>query len=128
MEIKGRIIQILPLQSGVSANGEWKKQEYILETDAQFPRKVCFSVFGGANKEDKIASFDIKEGEELVVSIDLDSREYNGRWYTNVSAWKVDRVQPGQTAPAPAAPFPTSEQFSAQPSSSGISSTDDLPF
>ena len=86
MEINGKIIELLPEKSGESANGTWRKQEYILETDAQYPKKVCFMAWG-----DKIDQFAIKQGEDLVVSVDLESREYNGRWYTDVKAWKVSR-------------------------------------
>ena len=86
MEINGKIIELLPEKSGQSANGIWRKQEYILETSSQYPKKVCFMAWG-----DKIDQFAIKQGESLVVSIDLESREYNGRWYTDVKAWKVSR-------------------------------------
>jgi hypothetical protein len=86
MELNGKIIQLLPEQSGESAKGPWRKQEYILETEGQYPKKVCFMAWS-----DKINEFAIKEGENLVVSIDLESREYNGRWYTDVKAWKVTR-------------------------------------
>ena len=86
MEINGKIIELLPEKSGQSANGNWRKQEYILETSSQYPKKVCFMAWG-----DKIDQFAIKQGESLVVSIDLESREYNGRWYTDVKAWKVSR-------------------------------------
>ena len=86
MEINGKIIELLPEKSGESSNGTWRKQEYILETDAQYPKKVCFMAWG-----DKIDQFAIKQGEDLVVSVDLESREYNGRWYTDVKAWKVSR-------------------------------------
>ena len=86
MEISGKIIELLELKSGQSANGEWRKQEYVLETEAQYPKKVCFMAWG-----DKIDQFDIKKDEQLTVSIDLESREYNGRWYTDVKAWKVSR-------------------------------------
>ena len=86
MEISGKIIELLELKSGQSANGEWRKQEYVLETEAQYPKKVCFMAWG-----DKIEQFDIKKGDQLTVSIDLESREYNGRWYTDVKAWKVSR-------------------------------------
>lgn len=127
MEIKGRIIQILPLVSGVSAKGEWKKQDYILETEAQYPKKVCFNIWG-----DKIDQFGIQMGEELIVSIDIESREFNGRWYTDVRAWKVDRPQamaqdPAQAQPFAAAPFPPQEYFNPQQPASN-NSTDDLPF
>ena len=86
MEINGKIIELLPEKSGQSANGTWRKQEYILETNSQYPKKVCFMAWG-----DKIDQFAIKQGESLVVSVDLESREYNGRWYTDVKAWKVSR-------------------------------------
>jgi len=86
MEIKGKIIELLPEKSGESSNGTWRKQEYILETDSQYPKKVCFMAWG-----DKIDQFAIKHGENLLVSVDLESREYNGRWYTDVKAWKVSR-------------------------------------
>ena len=87
MELSGKIIQLLPEKSGESARGPWRKQEYILETEGQYPKQVCFMAWS-----DKIDEFAIKEGENLVVSIDLESREYNGRWYTDVKAWKVARA------------------------------------
>ena len=84
MEISGTITQLLPEKSGQSARGGWRKQEYILETQGQYPKQVCFMVWG-----DKIDEFGISEGQELLVSIDIESREFNGRWYTDVKAWKV---------------------------------------
>ena len=86
LEIKGKIIEILPERSGQSANGEWRKQEYVLETGSQYPKKICFLAWG-----EKIDQFNIKQGEIIEVSIDLESREYNGRWYTDVKAWRVSR-------------------------------------
>ena len=86
MEIKGKIIELLPEQSGQSANGDWRKQEYILETESQYPKKICFIAWG-----EKIDQFNIKKDEIIQISIDLESREYNGRWYTDVKAWKVSR-------------------------------------
>ena len=86
MEINGKIIEVLPEKSGQSANGEWRKQEYVLETDANYPKKICFMAWG-----DKIREFDLKQGEAVEVSVDLESREYNGRWYTDVKAWKVSK-------------------------------------
>jgi hypothetical protein len=86
LEISGKIIELLPVKSGQSSNGEWRKQEYILETVTQYPKKVCFMAWG-----DKIDQFNIKHGESLTVAVDLESREYSGRWYTDVKAWKVSR-------------------------------------
>lgn len=89
MEIQGKIVQILPLQSGVGkASGkEWKKQDYILETlESQFPRKICFNLWG-----DVIDRTALQVGEDVTVQVDIESREFNGRWYTDVKGWRVDR-------------------------------------
>ena len=86
MEITGKIIQLLDVITGESKNGEWKKQDVILETDAQYPKKVCISVWG-----DKIDQFNLKEGEAVTISVNLESREFNNRWYTDVRAWKVEK-------------------------------------
>ena len=90
MEINGKIVGHLPEKSGQSSNGPWRKQEFILETESQYPKKICFTVWG-----DKIDEFSIKQGENLQVSVDLESREYNERWYTDVKAWKVSRSSNG---------------------------------
>ena len=98
MEITGKIIQVLPEVGGVSkAGNEWKKQEYVLETHDQYPKKVCFQIFGA----DKIAQAAIQPGEELTVSFDIDSREYQGRWFTSINAWKVDRPMAAAPQAAP---------------------------
>ena len=86
MNLQGKIVQVRDEQSGVSTNGAWRKQEYILQTEGQYPKQICFMVWG-----DKISEFAIKENDTVDVSIDLESREYNGRWYTDVKAWKVVR-------------------------------------
>ena len=84
MELTGKIVQSLPEKSGTSARGQWRKQEYILEVPGDYPKQVCFMVWG-----DKIDQFGVQQGQEVTVSIDLESREYNGRWYTDVKAWRV---------------------------------------
>ena len=86
MEITGKIIQLLDVITGESKNGEWKKQDVILETDAQYSKKICISVWG-----DKIDQFNFKEGEGVTVSVNIESREFNNRWYTDVRAWKVEK-------------------------------------
>ena len=76
MELAGKVIAVLEPRSGVSKTGnEWKVQEYVIETHDQYPRKMCFDVFGA----DKIAQFNIQVGEELNVYFDVDAREWNGR-------------------------------------------------
>ncbi|MDR1918755.1 MAG: DUF3127 domain-containing protein [Tannerellaceae bacterium] len=130
MEISGKIIAVLPEQGGMSKTGnEWKKQEYVLETHEQYPKKVCFQIFGA----DRIAQAAIQMGEEVTVSFDIESREYNGRWYSNISAWKVVRSAVG--APGYPEPQPTFEGQATVPASTppeyppqSSSGTDDLPF
>ncbi len=126
MEITGKIIAVLPEQGGTSRNGnEWKKQEYVLETHEQYPKKVCFQLFGA----DRIAQAAIQPGEELTVSFDIESREYQGRWFTNINAWKVTR----QAEAAPAAPVVADDPFAApaKPAAEDFppaNPVDDLPF
>ena len=125
MEITGKIIFVLPERGGVSqrTGTEWKVQEYVLETQEQYPRKMCFDVFGA----DKIAQFAIKAGEVLTVSFDIDAREYNGRWYNSIRAWKVERVADPAAAAAGPVPFPPAPDAAPVDFSKG-DSTDDLPF
>ncbi len=85
MEVSGKIAQLLPLQQGTGKNGVWKKQEFILETSGEYPKKICFSLWG-----DKIDQSPLKEGTAVKVSFDVESREYNGKWYTDAKAWKVE--------------------------------------
>ena len=94
MELQGKVIAVLPEKSGVSARGEWKAQSYVIETHEQYPKKLCFDVFGA----DRLAQFNIQSGEELLVSFDLDAHEYNGRWFNSVRAWNVQRVDPNAVA------------------------------
>lgn len=86
MEISGKIIAVLPLATGEGKNGIWRSQDYVLETSDQYPKKVCFNFFG-----DKIEQFPLAIDDVVTVSFDLDSREYNGRWFTSVRAWKADK-------------------------------------
>jgi hypothetical protein len=99
MEIKGKIISILPLGSGTSAKGAWKKQEYILQTTEQYPKKICFVVWG-----DKIDEYAIQNNDSVEVSIDIESREFNGKWYTDVKAWKVVK-NPGSGSAEPVSSY-----------------------
>ena len=94
MELSGKVIQKLPEVGGNSKSGNaWRKQEIILETGGQYPKKVCVALWG-----DKIDQFSINTGENVTLSIDVESREYNGRWYTEVKAFKVDKNGGGSAA------------------------------
>ncbi len=86
LKITGTVKQILEIQSGEGKNGPWKKQDFILETPGKYPKLVCVTQWG-----DQIEKNNVSEGEKLTVSIDLQSREYKGNWYTDVKAWKVER-------------------------------------
>ncbi len=132
MEIKGRVTQILPEQTGEGRNGQWRKQSFVIEMPGTYPKSVCFDVWGN-----NIDAFAIKQDDEIIVSIDIESREYNGRWYTNVKAWKVAREQTaGPTASVSAPPADTSwpnpndsyANTSNDANSGGSPEVDDLPF
>ena len=137
MELQGKVIAVMDPRSGESARGKWMSQDYVIETHDNFPRKMVFNIFG----EDRIKQFNIQAGEEIAVSFDIDAHEYNGRWFNNIRAWNIQRVDaaaaqaaspapaaapqsapaPGATSqPGPTAPFP--------PASEASESTDDLPF
>ncbi len=99
MEIKGTIVQVLPPQSGISKAGNaWKKQEYILENnEGQFPRKICFTCFGQTAD-----TIQLQVGQRIIASFDVESREYNGRWFTEARLWRaVPDEATTQVAPPP---------------------------
>lgn len=93
LEINGKLIQKLELQSGMSKSGSnWQKQEFIIETDEQYPKKICANLWG--DKIDMLSSINI--GDDVVLSFNLESREYNGKWYTDVKAWKLEKQSVNQ--------------------------------
>jgi hypothetical protein len=85
MQLTAKLIQLLPLQTGTGKNGEWKKQDIIVETDGQYPKKVSVSIWG-----EKINEQQLTIGNTLTIDFDIESREYSGRWYTDLKAWKID--------------------------------------
>ena len=100
LKVTGRVVEILEEQSGEGRNGPWRKQEFILETEGTYPSKICLVQWG-----DDIEKFAVTEGEKLSAHIDIRSREYNGRWYTDVKAWRVEREpEAGTAAPSPGTP------------------------
>ena len=113
MELKGKIVQILPSQTGMGKKGQWKKQEFIVETQIHYPKKVCLSAWG-----DKIDQFNLAVGDTVNVSVELESREYNSKWYTEARAWKLEKSSSGSMAP------PVGEE----PFVADSAATDDLPF
>ena len=115
MEIVGKVIQILPIQQGTSqrTGNPWMIQSFIIETQEQYPRKVCIEMFG----EDKIKANPVAIDNIVTVFFDLESREFNGRWYTSVRAWKVQLGTPEIVAPqsqsAATAAAPAAQQMTA---------------
>ena len=128
LELEGRIVRKMSVQTGTSARGAWSKQEFVFEyQEGNFPTQVCMNVWG----EDKVRDLDkYQVGDKVKISFNLSSREYNGRWYTDVRAWRIEpagaqpvaQVQtPGFAAPM-SAPMPSADDMSSP------LSEDDLPF
>jgi hypothetical protein len=122
MEITGKFIELLTPKTGQSAKGSWKKQDFIIETEDQFPKKICIS-----NWNDKIDLSTLNKGDQLSVSVNIESREYNGNWYTDIKVWKLDTVsKPPSTGGLPGL---EPDQSSEIPWDPGEDSSDpDLPF
>ena len=134
MELTGKIIAVLPANSGVSSRtgNPWMSQEYVIEVPGQYPRKCVFRIFG----EDRIKQFNIQNGEDLTVSFDIDAHEYNGRWFNEIRAYNVTRGAAPVAAAPQAAPFPPAQAapqdatapFPPAQEPAGEGSADDLPF
>lgn len=130
MEITGKIIVALPEMSGTSKAGNpWKKREYVLETiNDNFPKKVHFDFFG-----EKADQFPLNIGDVIKLSFDIESREFNGRWYTSIRGWKSEPADGSQPVAQPqgAVTYPGAPAAPAAPSypaSAPVSPEDDLPF
>lgn len=129
MEITGKIIVALPEMSGTSKAGNpWKKKEYVLETQETYPKKVHFDFFG-----ERADQYPLAVGDTIRLSFDIESREYNGRWFTSIRGWKADKIDANATVagmPAdgglPTPPPAVGEM--APPPAIGGDENDDLPF
>lgn len=137
MAIRGKVIFVGQMIGGnrKSDGQAWKKQEFAIETEGQYPKKVAFSVMN-----DRIDKAAIQMGQTLEIEVDAQSREYNGKWYTELTAWKVNNLgfvqQPQnqqavyqQEAPQgyEATAKPTN-QFGQSAKTSAVPEKDDLPF
>lgn len=132
MDISGKVIAVLQLQQGTSksTNREWSKQEFVIETQDQYPKKVCFQLFG----EERVKMCP-KVGDEVCVKFDVNAREYQGRWFNQIDAWSVEVKQPAEIAqPAETAQETQAEQPQAAPTpaqqapQTAQESDDSLPF
>ena len=124
MELQGKVIAVLPERSGVSQRGEWKSQDYVIETHDAYPRKMVFGVFGA----DRISRFNIQIGQEVTVSFDIDAHEYQGRWFNNIRAFDVRQVDPAAVGMQPG--VVPGAAFGAAPAAAPAAEdkVDDLPF
>jgi len=122
MEIEGKLLQALPVQNITSQKGAMKKMDFVIEIESKFPRKICFALWN-----DKIDLFSAKAGDSVKVYFDLDSREYNGRWYTEAKAWKVENLAASGSTINNNTPDFTKEDIPSS-FSSQKEDLDDLPF
>lgn len=123
MQIEGKIIKVLPIQSGTSKNGNaWQKQEFLLETNEQYAKQIIFSLFG-----DKLTdnASKVVENNLVQVSFDIESREFNGRWFTNCNAFKVDVVGSADSAPQVNMDAMADAFFASQPQPNPVSIPND---
>lgn len=124
MDFNAKLVQINEPITGEGKNGTWKRQDLIFETESQYPRKICVSVWGDRAINNPA---DIVIGNRLNVSFEIESREYQGRWYTDVRAWRIQPVANAMAAaPAPAQEAPAAPYF--PPSTAQEEEKDDLPF
>ena len=125
LEIEGRIARKLNVQTGTSARGAWSKQEFILEyQEGNFPSQICMNVWG----EDKVRDLDkYQVGDKVKISFNLSSREFNGRWYTDVRAWRIEPA--GQPAPAQQQGYDYAQSAASYsaPTGAPLPSINDLP-
>ena len=125
MEFEGVVWRVLPQIKGTSARGEWVKQEVVFELPGEFNRKICVGFWGDRAQE----AATLKPGETITVSANVESREYNGRWYTEVLAWRINRKSAAEPQPTATDNLPPLDTFSTEESaSSSASEVDDLPF
>ena len=119
MQLTAKLIQVLQLQTGTGKNGQWQKQDIVVETTDQYPKKVCVAIWGN-----KIDPKQLQVNSMLKIDFDVESREFNGKWYTDVKAWKIEAADSNQMAPPPA--FDSVSDF-ADPFPP-MPKDDDLPF
>ena len=123
MDISGKIIHTLEEQTGEGKNGQWRKRDYVLETSGEYPKKVCFTLWG-----DRIDQFKLQEGDEVKADIEIESREYNGKWYTNVKAWKIEKTASISSTDGIDASAPTFDDAPPPSVNNEAEPEDDLPF
>jgi hypothetical protein len=97
LEISGKLVSLLPEQTGTGKNGAWVKQDFVIETTEQYPKKVCFSAW--ADKAQMVKN--LQMGQTVKVFFNAESREFNGKWYTDLRIWKIETNESGDNTPTP---------------------------
>lgn len=121
--IEGKIFAILPETKGMSAKGEWVSQVFVLKTEEDYPKNICFTILGA----DKIKEANIKIGDVVSIGVNIESREFNGRWYTSIKAWSVKKKSEARQQQSEPTPPPSSKPKQNYASTSQ-DDTDTLPF
>ena len=124
MELQGKVIVALPERSGTSSRGEWKSQEFVIETHESYPKKMVFNVFGA----ERLQRFNVKVGQEVNVSFDIDAHEYNDRWFNSINAFDVRIVDATSNGQAPETSQASAPSAPASPEQPQTPASDDLPF
>ena len=123
LEIEGKLTKLLPVQTGEGRNGQWTKQDFVLETFGEYPKKICFSTWNDKAKD--IQAFPV--GSLLKISFAAESREYNERWYTDLRAYRIDKLGAVTEQAVKQVP-PVAEPPAVNETAGGQEKGDDLPF
>ncbi len=129
LEFEGNLIKVLQEVTGQGKNGAWVKQDFVLETEDQYPKKACFTAWG--DKSAELKNFSL--GDKLRVTFSVESREYNERWYTDLRAYRIDLAgdTPSAAVPTAARPYPSAPSKPITPAADLPSFSEDdqdLPF
>ena len=85
LTINGVLTKLLERKSGQSNSGTWIKQEFVIQTKGDYPKNICFSAWNDLT--DKVGQ--LKIGEDLEISFNAESREWEGKYFTELKAWKI---------------------------------------
>ena len=93
MNVIGNFILALTEVSGVTDRGEWVRGGLVVETQGSYPKKVALTAFG----EEKVSMVrDLKEGGLVSVEFMPESREFGGKWYTDLKVTNITPIQQNQ--------------------------------
>jgi hypothetical protein len=124
LEVSGKVLQLLAEQTGQGKNGTWVRRDFVIETTEQYPKKICFSGWG-----DKAAIVNnLQPGQTVKVSFNPESREFNGKWYTALRAWKIETNSAGNNQTSQKDEVPDYINQAPDVFLSSGEEKDDLPF